>query len=416
MPGTSGWGHDRRSLTAVATVELRAERVVAGGDALARHPDGRVVFVEAALPGEAVVAEITEERKGFLKAVTVEVTDPSPHRVAPPCPQLARGCGGCGWQHVAPEAQRALKVDIVADALRRIGRLADAVVRDGPALPAVGHRTTVRLALSGGRPGFRRHRSHEVVDVDSCLVAHPLLVDLLRTASFGSGAEVTLRCGARTGERLVLVAPSADGVTAPDDVIVVGEDELASGRRAWFHEEVAGRSWRISARSFFQARPDGAEALVDEVRAASDGAPSGRLVDAYGGVGLLAATVGAGRGTTIVEWSSSSVADAVVNVPDAKVLRLDVGRWRPSPAALVLADPARDGLGDRGAAALAGTGTTHLVLVSCDPASLGRDARLLASHGFEHDGSTVVDLFPHTPHVEVVSRFIRSTGRLRRDG
>src|SRR5690606_39193843 len=120
---------------------------------------------------------------------------------------------------------------------------------------------------------------HDVVDVDSCLVAHPLLADLLRSASFGDAAEVTLRCGARTGERLVLAAPTADGVVVPDGVVLVGEDELEGGRRAWLHEEVAGRTWRVSARSFFQARPDGAEALVDAVRAAAAGAPEGRLVD-----------------------------------------------------------------------------------------------------------------------------------------
>jgi len=391
----------------VGTVELRAERVAAGGDAIARGDDGRVVFVDGALPGETVLAEVVEERKGFRKAIAVEVVEASPDRVAPPCPHLARGCGGCGWQHVDLAAQRRLKRDIVVDALRRIGRLDDPVVEEGPALPADGHRTTVRLAVAGGRPGFRRHRSHEVVEVGSCLVAHPLLVDLLRSSSFGHAEEAALRCGARTGERLVLASPSAEGVEVPDGVVLAGDDDLDAGHRAWYHEEAAGRRWRISARSFFQTRPDGAEALVDAVAAAGSDAPPGRFVDAYGGVGLFAGAVGGGRPTTLVERSASSVADAHVNVPEAKVLRLDVARWRPSRAALVVADPARTGLGRDAAAVLAATGTTRLVLVSCDPASLGRDAALLAGHGFRHDGSTLVELFPHTPHVEVVTRFIR---------
>lgn len=391
----------------MGTVELRAERVAAGGDAIARGDDGRVVFVDGALPGETVLAEVVEERKGFRKAIAVEVVEASPDRVAPPCPHLARGCGGCGWQHVDLAAQRRLKRDIVVDALRRIGRLDDPVVEEGPALPADGHRTTVRLAVAGGRPGFRRHRSHEVVEVGSCLVAHPLLVDLLRSSSFGHAEEAALRCGARTGERLVLASPSAEGVEVPDGVVLAGDDDLDAGHRAWYHEEAAGRRWRISARSFFQTRPDGAEALVDAVAAAGSDAPPGRFVDAYGGVGLFAGAVGGGRPTTLVERSASSVADAHVNVPEAKVLRLDVARWRPSRAALVVADPARTGLGRDAAAVLAATGTTRLVLVSCDPASLGRDAALLAGHGFRHDGSTLVELFPHTPHVEVVTRFIR---------
>lgn len=388
-------------------VELRTTSVAAGGEAVARGEDGRVVFVEGAIPGEVVVVELTEEKARFARGHVVEVLQGSADRIAPPCPHVGRGCGGCTWQHVAPAAQRRLKVDIVRDALVRLGGVAEPVVEPGPVLATTGHRTTIRAGVVGGRAGFRRHRSHDVVPVDDCLVAHPLLDELLAAGRFGDATEVTLRCGARTGDRLVVAAPSAAGVEVPEGVTVVGTDELAVGHRAWFHEEVAGRRLRVSARSFFQARPDGADALVDAVAGALAGAPEGRLVDAYGGVGLFGATVGHGRRVTLVEWSASSVADARVNLPEAKVLRLDVARWHPAPAAVVVADPARTGLGKKAVDVLAGTGATHLALVSCDPASLGRDAGLLAGHGFRHDGTTIVDLFPHTPHVEAVTRFVR---------
>jgi 23S rRNA (uracil1939-C5)-methyltransferase len=391
----------------VTPVELRPTGVAAGGDAVARDDDGRVVFVRGALPGERVAVAITDERKDFARGQVVEVLDPSDDRVAPPCPFVAEGCGGCDWQHVSPEGQRRLKVEIVRDSLRRIGHLAEPVVDIGPELAAGGHRTTVRLTVEAGRLSFRRHGTNEAVPVDECLVAHPLLQDLLRTLDPGQATELTLRCGARTGDRLVLASPTAAGVTAPDDVVVVGTDELHGGRRAWFTEHIAARDWRVSARSFLQARPDGAEALIELVAVASADAPEGRLVDAYGGIGLFGGTVGRGRPVTLVEWSASSVADARVNLPEAKVLRLDVGKWHPSSAAVVVADPARTGLGAKAASVLAATGTSHLVLVSCDPASLGRDAALLVGHGFRHDGSTLVDLFPHTSHVEVVTRFIR---------
>jgi 23S rRNA (uracil1939-C5)-methyltransferase len=400
----------------MTTVELRPSAVAAGGDAVARDEGGRVVFVTGALPGEAVVVEITEERKRFARGHVVEVLEPSPDRVEPACRHVARGCGGCSWQHVDVDAQRRLKVGIVADTLRKLGGVADPTVEAGPVLPATGHRTTIRVAVIDGRAGFRRHHSHEIVDVDECIVAHPLLDELLREGRFGAAVEVTLRCGANTGERLVVVTPSAAGVEVPAGVVVVGDDELGTGHRAWFHEEVAGHRFRISARSFFQTRPDGAAALVDAVRAASEGAPDGRMLDAYGGVGLFAATVAGDRPVTLVEWSSSSVADARVNVPHAKVLRMDLAKWHASPAALVVADPARTGLGAAAVKALAGTGAGHLVLVSCDPASLGRDAALLAAEGFEHDRTTLVDLFPHTAHVEAVTRFIREPVQLRRTG
>jgi 23S rRNA (uracil1939-C5)-methyltransferase len=364
---------------------------------VARGSDGRVVFVTGALPGEAVVVELTERKARFARGYVREVLEPSPDRVVPPCPHVERGCGGCTWQHVALAAQRDLKATIVADALERIGRIVAPRVEQGPELPATGFRTTVRVAVDGGRAGFRRRRGHEVVDVDHCLVAHPLLDELLAVGRFDGADQVTLRCGARTGERLVLPDPLDAPIVVPDDV-----------RRDAFHEVVAGHRFRVSGPSFFQARPDGAEALVAAVAEAAAGAPDGPLVDAYGGVGLLAALVGAGRPTTLVEWSRAAVEDARVNVPDAEVLRLDVARGRPSPAALVVADPARAGLGAPAVERLAGTGATHFVLVSCDPAALGRDAGLLATHGFEHDGTTLVELFPHTPHVEAVSRFIRA--------
>jgi 23S rRNA (uracil1939-C5)-methyltransferase len=398
----------------VPPVELRTTAVAAGGEAVARGDDGRVVFVTGALPGERVIVELTEEKARFARGHVVDLLDASPDRVAPPCGNVARGCGGCTWQHVGHHAQRRLKVDIVRDSLQRLGRIADPVVDAGPDLPSTGYRTTVRMAVVGGRAGFRRHRSHDVVEVEDCLVAHPLLEELARAGRFAGAAEVTLRCGARTGERLVVVAPTAEDVEVPVGVAVVGRDELTGGHRAWFHEEVAGRRFRVSAASFFQARPDGADALVAAVAEAVADAPDGRFVDAYGGVGLFAGTVGRGRPATLVEWSASSVADARVNLPEAKVLRLDVARWHPAAAAVVVADPARTGLGKAAVDVLAATGTTHLALVSCDPASLGRDAGLLAGHGFEHDGTTLVDLFPHTPHVEAVTRFIRPAAQLRR--
>jgi 23S rRNA (uracil1939-C5)-methyltransferase len=387
--------------------------MAAGGDAVARDDRGRVVFVRGALPGERVEASLVDERADFARAVVTAVLDPSADRVDPPCPHVARGCGGCGWQHVEPAAQGRLKVGIVTEALVRQGGLEVPNVVSARALPTTGYRTTVRLAVSPTGAGYRRHHGHEVVDVDSCLIAHPLVAELIAEGSFDGADEVTLRCGAATGERLVFASPSAAGLHLPEDVVVVGSDELRSGRRAWIHEEVAGRRFRVSARSFFQARPDGAAQLVEAVRAALAGAKDGPLVDLYGGVGLFAATVAGDRKVTLVERSPSSVADARVNLPGARVLLVDVDGWRPSPAAVVVADPSRTGLGKVAVKAIANTGASHLALVSCDPASLGRDARLLANAGFRHDRSTVIDLFPHTPHVEVVSRFIREGGQIR---
>jgi 23S rRNA (uracil1939-C5)-methyltransferase len=383
--------------------------MAAGGAALARDDDGRVVFVEGALPGELVDVEVFEEHIDYAKANVVSVEEPVAGRVSPPCPYVAAGCGGCGWQHIDPAVQVELKREIVADALRRIGRLANPVVSVGPALAPTGYRTTVRMGVQGGRAAFRTHRSHDLVDIDECLVAHPLLADLIRDGRYGDAREVVLRCGVGTGERLVLASPTARGVDVSDDVVLVGQNEVKRGRTARFHEVVHGRRFTISATSFFQARTDGAAALVDAVREVFvDDDELGTFVDAYCGVGLFAGLLGSDRKVVGVERNGPAVRDARDNLgSDAQVVRAEIAMWNPVPARVVVADPARPGLGGKSAARLAATGATRLILVSCDPASLGRDVGVLAGLGFAHQGSTLIDLFPHTPHVEVVTRFDR---------
>jgi 23S rRNA (uracil1939-C5)-methyltransferase len=392
----------------VDTVSLEVTRIVAGGDGIARDADGRVVFVRGGLPGEEVLAVVDERRKDFSRATAVEIVRPSALRVEAPCPLVEAGCGGCDWQHVAHHGQRRLKADVVADALRRQARL-EVEVGTGPDLPPGGHRTTVRGIASAGRFSLRARGTHDPVPAGPCTVAHPLVEELMVEGRFPDG-EVVLRAGARTGERLVVVHGSGDGTVVPEGVRVVTDAELRSGTRAWFHEEAAGRHWRISARSFFQARPDGAEALVDLVRTGIGSlAPEGHLVDLYGGVGLFAGAVGHRGHVTMVESAASSVADARVNLDDldVRVIKSDVARWRPATADVVVADPPRAGLGATGVQAVTGSHASRLVLVSCDPASLGRDAKLLVAVGFELTSATLVDLFPHTSHVEAVTTFTR---------
>ena len=247
------------------TAIVRVDRMVAGGVALVRRDDGRIVLVADALPGELVDVNVTT-RHGADHGAVVRIVEPSADRIEPLCPHVADGCGGCDLATLMHAAQVTAKVEVVTDALRRLGRWREPVVRVGPALDPWGFRTTLRVAIAGGRAGLHRAASSDVVVLDHCAVAHPLLDELIVGGDFADATEVTLRVGAATGERLALVAPNRHGVRLPDDVRVVGADELAAGKRAWIHDVVAGRTWRISAESFFQTRPDGAEALVDIVR------------------------------------------------------------------------------------------------------------------------------------------------------
>ena len=381
---------------------LRTEKMAAGGDAIARLDDGKVVFVASALPGELVEVSLTAERRDFARGRVVGVREPSPHRVAPPCPSLAQGCGGCPWQFVEPSAQLALKGDIVREALARTGGLADADVRVGGAVPPWAYRTTMRLAVDlDGRPGLRMPASHDVVALADCMVAHPRLASLLGDLRVRGAGEVTLRIGVAGGEATAL----ADRAGARIEGL---PPHVAVGPRAVVHEEVAGARLRVSAASFFQSGPAAAELLVAAVREARGPLPDGAvLLDAYGGVGLFAATVSTGP-VVLVESSRSACADARVNLGSrAEVSCTPFERWSPRKVDVAVADPARAGLGKAGVAVLHATEAATVVLVSCDPVAMARDAALLGQRGYRHVVSTVLDLFPQTPHVEVVTRFER---------
>ncbi len=405
-------------------VELTTHGVAKGGNAVAREESGRVVFVEGALPGERVLVElIPSNKKSFGRGRVLEVLDASPHRVEPSCPEVDHGCGGCDFQMVAVSEQLKLKETVVRDALERVGRQdISSLEISTVALPARGYRTTVRCLVVDGVASFRARQSNQGVPVASCEVAHPLIQTLIAEGRFGTGEaapkEVTMRVGAATGDQMVYVTPSIapdTSVPGDDKVVLIGADDIKAGRRAWIHEEVAGRIWRISANSFFQARPDGAEALVNAVRdAVGDLRPDSRAFDLYGGVGLFAGTVfPEDCRVVMVEQNPSSIADARVNLEqdpnlDVRIVKSKVESWTPKRADVVVADPARQGLGRVAVSKITETDAPTIVLVSCDAASLARDADLLGRRGYRLDTLTVIDLFPMTSHTETVARFVAS--------
>lgn len=387
---------------------LRPERFVAGGEALARDDDGRVVFVRGGIPGDEVVAVTTERKNDWRRAVVDDVIVAAPDRVAPPCPQRRLGCGGCDWQELAVPSQLPAKIDVVRDALRRTAHLPDAVIVEGAAVPPEGYRTTIRVfGDEAGRPAYRADRSHDAVPATGCLIAHPALRELLDLITVPPEVEVTLRVSTATGERVARW-------NRHDGEVVGLPDDVGIGPDAVVHEDVAGHRFRVSAGSFFQSGPVGAELLVDAVRRAAPELHEAALVlDAYAGVGLfaLAATDPASSLVTI-ESSRSAVADARVNLErrTASVELGQVGRWRRSRGQQIdvaIADPARSGLGRPGVGALVSADVPVLVLVSCDPVAAARDAALLDRAGYAHAGTEVIDVFPHTHHVECVTRFVR---------
>ena len=382
-----------------------------GGEGVGRLEDGRVVFVAGAALNDRLLVELTEEKSRYARGTIVDVVSAGEGRRKPLCRHVARGCGGCDWQHLSEEAQIEGKISLVENALTKLGSIASPDVGYVSGPETVRYRTNIRVGVKNGRAAYRRSRSNELVQVDDCLVAHPLIDEILAEGFFGDASDVTIRVGSRTGDRLVVGEPTAENFRVPDQVPVIGRNELRKGADAYIVEEAAGIRWRISANSFFQSSPDGAEMLVALVAEWLTDHDVGEqaMVDLYAGVGLYSGTVGDWfQKVTAVESSASATADAAHNLGShVAIHRVPVERWVPELADVVIADPPRSGLRDQGVEVIRKTEAPHVLLVSCDAGALGRDAALMTSSGYELDRVDVLDMFPQTSHVEVVSGWVR---------
>jgi tRNA/tmRNA/rRNA uracil-C5-methylase (TrmA/RlmC/RlmD family) len=415
-----------------AELDLIVGEVAAGGWCVARRDEaGPVIFVRHALPGERVRAVVTQTTSRLARADAVEILAPSADRVAPPCPHARPGgCGGCDWQHAALPAQRALKAEVIRQQLRQMAGIerevtveplgsagADAPAggdggaagtsEDGQAgADGLGWRTRVRFAVrSDGVAGLRRHRSHQVVDVGTCPIAHPLVNAAQVTRRRWPGARsVEVAVSAGTGDRAVIVtgppgrrwdsagrsragaertadtepamdaepgtdsAPAADSRTAGHSVsaadsVPASESLLATGRggriapqrgRGYLTERAAGRQWRVGAGTFWQVHPAAADTLAAAVLSALRPQPGDRALDLYCGAGLFAGVVAEAvgpQGAVVgIEENAAAVRDARHNLratPWARVHKGDVtavlARDGRSGASLAVLDPPRTG-------------------------------------------------------------------------
>lgn len=381
--------------------DARIEKLVAGGDGLSRMEDGRVVFVPGTVAGETVRIELSETKRDFAHARLDAVLEPSPHRVPPPCPFVAAGCGGCDWQHIEYRHQGQAKLAIVAEAYARTAKMQ--VEPQLRRLTDTARRTTVRMvADADGRVGFRSADSHDIVPVTSCMVAHDAINEMIATGPLQGAGEVTIRVGARTGDVGVWCHEGALSTDLPPRVKI--------GERGRITEKVGEHLFQVSMGSFFQSSPEAAELIVDSVSRRLDtlGVHGGLMLDAYGGVGLFSLAMSDRFDALhLVESSPSACRDAVRNLAEcaAVIEQADVDTWEAVEADVVIADPSRSGLGKHGSQAIVETGADVVILVSCDPVAGARDARLLCDAGYHLGEVEVLDIFPHTHHVEVVAVF-----------
>ncbi len=409
-------------------VELTVGPVAHGGHCVARH-DGRVVFVRHALPGERVLARLTDAAEGarFWRADAVEVLEASPDRVPSRCAASGPGgCGGCDFQHVDLAAQRRLKAEVVAEQMRRLAGLAvaaaDVLVEAVPGDDeGLSWRTRVRLTVDeAGRPGLRAHRSHVVVPLDDCPIAEASLhLPGVLAQTWQPGVDVLVTGGDGAPPTVQSLRP----VPAP------GAGRGRGGRRRRPREELAatisgpprrregaaGRTWRVTGAGFWQVHPGAAQALVEAVQASLVPAAGESLLDLYSGVGLfagvLASSLGPSGSAVAVESDEVAVRDARRNLHDLPTVRLvndRVDRYLGHPESppqvdLVVLDPPRSGAGAAVCAAIAARTPRAVAYVACDPAALARDVATFAGLGYRLAGLRAFDLFPMTHHVECVA-------------
>jgi tRNA/tmRNA/rRNA uracil-C5-methylase (TrmA/RlmC/RlmD family) len=365
--------------------------VAHGGHFVARlpAPDSRVVFVRHVLPGERVVVEITEgnDQDRFWRGDAVVVEAPSPDRVEAPCPVAGPGlCGGCDFQHVAVAAQRRLKSQVVREQLVRIGRLdPDHPVVSGLEVEQVSGdqdglrwRTRVRFSTTpDGQRGMRKHRSHDVVPVDDCLIARP---------------------GART--------PEAQPGSGPVFEVVQADRGT--------------HTFSVPADGFWQVHPGAPRVLVDTVLDLLDPRPGDRVLDLYSGVGLfarfLADAVGPSGEVVAVEGDERACREARSNLgldrAGSAMDHVEVTWGRvdavlaaayDEPWDLVVLDPPREGAKREVVEQIVARAPRAVAYVACDPAALARDVATFAGHGYRLERLRGFDLFPMTHHVECVA-------------
>jgi tRNA/tmRNA/rRNA uracil-C5-methylase (TrmA/RlmC/RlmD family) len=422
--------------------EVEVGSVAHGGHCVARTPEGRVLFVRHTLPGERVVARVTEGREDsrYLRADAVAVLTASRDRIDAPCPFSGPGrCGGCDWQHVKPGAQRRLKGEVLAEQLRSLAGLTpEAAGWDGTVEPVPGDkvpvgevpawRTRVQYAVDAetGRPGLRRHRSHEVEPIDRCLIAAEGVTELgIERRSWPGVQAVEAVAATGSSDRMVVVTPRP-GERLPlvelDRPVSVMRAEPGTGEvpvhrvhgRPYVRERADGRTWRVSGGGFWQVHTAAAELLVDAVMRGLTPRQGETALDLYCGAGLfagaLANRMGEHGAVLGIESSARAVRDAQHNLADFPRVRVEQGtvarvlpRTGITEADLIVLDPPRAGAGERVVKLLTPLGARRIAYVACDPAALARDLAHFREGGYVPRFLRAFDLFPMTHHLECVA-------------
>jgi 23S rRNA (uracil1939-C5)-methyltransferase len=427
-------------------VNLTIEKLVYGGEGLARLPDGKAVFIPFVLPGEEVSATLAHEKSSFARATASQVLKPAPTRVQPKCPYFA-SCGGCHYQHTLYRSQLEIKSNILRETLLRNAKFAwKGEIRAHSAEPW-NYRNRTRVKVRGGEGsdfalGYHRLATHDLLPVKDCPISSPLVnrvIQILWEMGEKGGVpgavkeieffadhadakmivEVHHVAGGKTEEMRSFAAELQKRALEIKGVSIFAQPQRGTNASpqlketmgsAFLQYQVGDKSFRVSTGSFFQTNRflvrDLAQVVVSEF--------FGKIaLDLYAGVGLFANHL-AKRFDQVfaVESSPASAADLKTNalknvVPVTTTTEQFLPRSLNMNPDVVVVDPPRSGLGARATQLLAALRVKQIVYVACDPATLARDIRTFLDFGYQIEAVHLVDLFPQTFHLESVIRLVR---------
>ncbi len=398
-------------MTTTETNEVTIEKLVYGGDGLARM-DGRVVLTPFVLPGEKAVVASEQSKPDLLRARVVQINERSAARVEPACPYFGT-CGGCHYQHATYEYQLAQKESILREVLQRVGKLTPPEAIEIISAEPWGYRNRTQFHLKHGKIGFLAAGSHNLIPVDHCPISSPKINSVLQV----------LREMIRDARFPNFIRSLELFTNETETQVNVLEFDRPVARRFfdWCAEKIPGAAegsleyegFRVSHGSFFQVNRFLAGKLVESVLAGEEGETA---LDLYAGAGLFSLPLaGKFKRVTAVESTNSATSDLAFNAERAGV-HIEVAKQpveyflgaATQPVDFVLADPPRAGLGKAAIQHLIRLKPGKITLVACDPATLSRDLAPLVASGYSIAKMTLVDLFPQTFHLESVVRLVRS--------
>ena len=440
--------------------EARISDYTDQGQGIARV-EGCVVFVPGALAGERVRVKILKAKKTWAAGALVEVVERSAHRAEPKCP-VAHRCGGCAFRHMDYAGETALKACRVRDCLNRIGGedLAEVPILAAPSCEGYRNKAQYPVTEKDGRAcaGFFRAGSHEVIDAQRCLLLPEQMdqvkdlvlrhMNKFRIPAYqerthtGLVRHIYVRIGAVSGQILVCLAVNGGGVPHHEELIrelkkipgfatlvlsvnrertnvVLSKEEIVLYGPGWIEDTLCGLTFRLSARSFYQVNHHQAQRLYQAAIEQAKITKADTVLDLYCGVGTITlAMAAAAKKVYGVEVVPQAVDDAWDNarrngIGNVEILCADAGKAALALAAqairpdVVVVDPPRKGLNADAIQAIGQMAPERLVYISCDPATLARDVKLLKDHGYALTTAQAADLFPRCAHVETVCLMLR---------